>query len=162
MALACDATSTTCSRISDTDAVCTCNDGFETIIGTADACQDIDECTSGAHNCPAITTACINNDGGFDCGKFLCRYIKIPILIIFIFIPCIVTILTLIICNIYFYSLQNKYFLIKIFLVCMISYIQIIYSAFGCFYTKAGVCICVEWVCRRNKNIFIGKQKWHK
>ncbi len=69
VALACDTATSECSRISDTEAVCSCLTGFRAVNGETNVCEDIDECSEGAHNCPIVTTACVNNAGSFECGK---------------------------------------------------------------------------------------------
>ena len=69
VALACDTTVSECSRISDTEAVCSCLSGFQPVIGQTNVCEDVDECAEGTHNCPIVTTACVNNAGSFECGK---------------------------------------------------------------------------------------------
>jgi hypothetical protein len=69
VALACDTATSECSSISDTEAVCSCLSGFSAVIGETNVCEDVDECSEGTHNCPTVTTACVNNDGSFECGK---------------------------------------------------------------------------------------------
>lgn len=69
VALACDTATSECSRISDTEAVCSCLSGFQAVIGETNVCEDVDECSEGTHNCPTVTTACVNNAGSFECGK---------------------------------------------------------------------------------------------
>jgi len=71
VALACDTATSECSRISDTEAVCSCLSGFRAVNGETNVCEDIDECSEGAHNCPTVTTACVNNAGSFECEPIL-------------------------------------------------------------------------------------------
>eukprot|EP00961_Rhodomonas_salina_P176023 2373147-Rhodomonas_salina.1 len=47
-------------------AICQCGEGFAGP-GTFQGCYNINECTSGTHNCAAPFTRCEDTDGGFNC-----------------------------------------------------------------------------------------------
>ncbi|CAN6880566.1 unnamed protein product [Brassica oleracea] len=65
----CGGNSTCFTSNNRTGYICTCNDGYDgnPYLSNEHRCQaDINECTSGKHNCPYRAT-CSNKVGGFDC-----------------------------------------------------------------------------------------------
>ena len=62
---ACTCTAANSTINTDSDA-CVCDDGYQTS-QDGESCEDIDECTTNAHDCNPISETCANNDGSFTC-----------------------------------------------------------------------------------------------